>query len=109
MMAATVKKLKASMAAQCGAAGGIRLASRAASVMLQEYFDQPPDPRMPAPYVEAIDTLRAALGPALADPAIMEALHVLDDAHGRELVAATESAWYAAWQVARGLVGRSSP
>ena len=103
-MAGRVKQLKVSAAANRGAADGALIAERAATIMLQEYYDLPPDPSAPAPYAEAFDALRSALGPVADTEPAIQALRALDDAHGRELAAATESAWYAAWRVVMGLL-----
>ena len=103
-MADRVKQLKVSAAAKRGAADGAHIAERAATIMLQEYYDLPQAPDAPAPFGDAYEALVSALGPMAGSEAVAQALHVLEDAHGRELVDSGDRAWHAACHEVMGLL-----
>ena len=99
---------KTSQAVKDGQAAGRTLADHAAALLLVAYNNRSFGTQSASTraWSDAWGVLIEVLGTMAKDPAVLGALHELDEAHGEGLVEHEDAAWHAAWTAAMSLRGR---
>lgn len=83
---------------------GRQIAEQAPSLLLRQ-FDERPSDSAEHEWCGAWDGLLKALGDTAQHENVAAALHALDAAHGADLAATLDEAWFAAWTVAHAVGG----